>query len=188
MSTITAEQRLYAEPSSGSVGTSSGDVSSHASRDEVTRIGTFAALRMGRLQAWYDLRSAVPLLIADMVVAAIAASLAASAGAWAGNFVPPGFVLGVVAMTVLLQHSQSLYPACGTAHSIEFRRVLKSSFLVGAGTAIGLIFATRGAALPWTCWGVLCITLTLLAEPCTATRTTGVGDEHVVDPACVGDR
>lgn len=162
MSTITAEVPRLAELSAICIGTTIGDVSQPVSTDEHQRIRTTAALRMGRLQAWYDVRSTLPLLAADMVMAAAAAAWAGVAGGWAGNFVPAWFVLGVVAMTVLLQHSQGLYPACGISSSIEFRRILKSAFLICAGTAIGLIFANPYATLPWTCWLVLCLHLTLL--------------------------
>ena len=162
MSTTTAEQWGYADPSSVAAYQAPAVDESARVSDGYQRISTETALRMGRLQAWYDVRSSLPLVVADMAMAASAAALAAAAGHWAGESVPAWFVLGVVAMTLLLQHSQSLYPACGTTYSIEFRRVLKSCFLVCAGTAIGLLFAAHSSALPWTCWIVLCITLTLL--------------------------
>ncbi len=102
-------------------------------------IGTEA--RLGRVQFWKDVKTSAPLLLCDAVGAALAIIVANLIGSF--FFMPlssePAFVLGSVGFILLVQHIHGLYPACGLSYSIEFRRVLRTCLIVGAGLAVSLL-------------------------------------------------
>lgn len=110
-----------------------------------------SSLQLGRLQAWYDLRSALPLLFVDFL-AVVCALLSASALCWliAGQAISivPSILIGVSAMVLLFQHLHGLYPACGMNHSTEFRRTLRTCMMVCAGLAVGLLIRDPFADAP----------------------------------------
>lgn len=126
---------------------------------QTQRISTPGAIQMGRLQAWYDLRTALPLLVADLVAAAAAAGLAILCGIGTGSMANPWFMVAVVTLSVMLHHMHGLYPGCGMTYSIEFRRILKTSVQVCVALGLGMLFATGLAGFPWLGWGVLCVSL-----------------------------
>ncbi|MCC9642726.1 sugar transferase [Rhodopirellula sp. JC740] len=126
----------------------------------IQRISTEGAIQMGRRQAWYDLQTAVPLIVADVLAAAFAATLSLACGIGTGTLAQPWFVVAVVVLSVLLHHMHGLYPGCGVNYSIEFRQILKTSVQVCSALGLGMLFATGLVRFPWLGWLVLCASLT----------------------------
>src|SRR6056297_2738374 len=102
------------------------------------RLSHPVALRLGRRQATRDIVTAVPLLVADTAMAALAAELAEAVHIAAGGGGHPWFIRGVVLMTLFFQWLHGLYPACGMTYSVEFRRILRTSVCVIAAVTFAM--------------------------------------------------
>lgn len=132
------------------------------SESDVSQISTVLALRLGRMQSWYDVRSTFPLLVGDLVCAWLAVAVGLLGSRVVGHPVDPLFGFAAIGLTVGVQALHGLYPACGLTYSIEFRRILKTSLFVSAAMGMGLLFGTRGQVFPWACWIGFSITLATL--------------------------
>jgi lipopolysaccharide/colanic/teichoic acid biosynthesis glycosyltransferase len=132
------------------------------SAGQAQRISTPVAIQMGRRQAWYDVRTTLPLLVADMIAAAVAAGLAILAGISTGSLAVTWFAVAVVTLSVMLHHMHGLYPGVGITYSIEFRRILKTSVEVCVALGLGMLFATGLTSFPWLGWLVLSVSLCFL--------------------------
>lgn len=129
------------------------------SAGQTQRISTPVAIQMGRLQAWYDLRTACPLMVADIFASALASGLAILCGIGTGSLANPWFIVAVVSLSLMLHHMHGLYPGCGMTYSIEFRRILKTSVQVCVALGLGMLFAAGLVDFPWFGWCVLCASL-----------------------------
>ncbi|EMI45473.1 exopolysaccharide biosynthesis polyprenyl glycosylphosphotransferase [Rhodopirellula sp. SWK7] len=114
-----------------------------------SKISTGSALELGRRQFWMDVRTALPLVIADSAATATTATIATTLSTWAGEVVEQGFIPVAVIITLLAQLFHGLYPACGMSYSIEFRKQLQTAAYVSAGLGLGMFF---GTGFPWLCW------------------------------------
>ncbi|KLU01299.1 Undecaprenyl-phosphate galactosephosphotransferase [Rhodopirellula islandica] len=126
------------------------------------RISTPVAIQMGRLQAWYDVRTTLPLLVADMIAAAAAAGLSILAGIGTGSLAGTWFAVAVVTLSVMLHHMHGLYPGVGITYSVEFRRILKTTVEVCVALGLGMLFTTGLLEFPWLGWSVLSVSLCFL--------------------------
>ncbi len=123
------------------------------------------ALSLGRIQAWNDMRMGLPLLVFDGLAVLFAIAITTTVTSWVGcesivrNWLHVPVLVGLVWM---VQHVHGLYPACGVFYSIEFRRVLRTCFLVIGGIAVGLSLRTELTDMPLLGFVVFAISLTLL--------------------------
>ncbi|QEG01041.1 UDP-glucose:undecaprenyl-phosphate glucose-1-phosphate transferase [Stieleria maiorica] len=123
------------------------------------KLGTSAALALGRRQAWYDFRSTAPLLVFDVLAAGLAVSLATIIHRLNGGTPHLTFCVGVVLLVLLMHRIHGLYPACGASYSDEFRGIMRTCIVVTVGSAFGLLMGSSLHAFPWLCWGTLSTTL-----------------------------
>ncbi len=108
--------------------------------EEPLRISTAASSFLSAAQFKYDVLSSLPLLLADFAVTLLALAcaqrllLSENLNSWA--------IVSVALWTCLTQHIHGLYPACGLSHTLEFRRILRTSLIVSCG--LGIVLIARG--------------------------------------------
>lgn len=125
------------------------------------KLCTSTALTLGRKQAWYDLRSTLPLLISDILASGVAVTAATLVHRWNGGTPHPAFSLSVILLVVLMHRIHGLYPACGASYAQEFRGIMRTCIVVTVGVAFGLLMSSSVGAFPWLCWATLSVTLFL---------------------------
>ena len=109
------------------------------------------AVQLGRWQTSNDWVTGTPLLLGDTVAAFLSVVLlqlmAANFG-WNAISTHAIFTVGVVGFTLLIQHIHGLYPACGLPHSLEFRRLLRTSLIVISAVALGWLMQHPRVTFP----------------------------------------
>lgn len=132
--------------------------------EELPRLSLSAAIQLGKLQAWKDTISSLPLVIADGLAVTVALFTMHTLGnAFSQTPVDPdlNFAIGALLLTLFFQLLHGLYPACGMPYSIEFCRVLQTCLV----STVSLAFALYGRqpADSWSWLSVLAFPLILAA-------------------------
>lgn len=92
-----------------------------------------ACFRLGRLQTTHDLISSIPLLLVDALSVALSLTvvvLTMRVMGQASLLGQPMFVAVTLVLTIVMQQMHHLYPACGLTYSLEYRRLLRTVFVV----------------------------------------------------------
>ncbi len=150
------------------------------------------AVQLGRWQTSNDWVTGAPLLLADTVAAFLSVLMlqvmAANFG-WSAVSSHAVFNVGVVGFTLLIQHIHGLYPACGLAHSLEFRRILRTSLIVIAAVALGWLMQHPRVSFPILGFLFLgCVLPLMLAVSRSVLRTLLAGCDWWAQPVViVGD-
>lgn len=121
-----------------------------------------ASLRLGRSQAVRDVLTSLPLVAVDALMAWSAGMIALQIHPGAGIEMGRAFPLGMAAVAVLLQQLHGLYPACGMAPPVEFRRVLKTAVVMSLVSAFFLAAGPAGPVSVAGSWMLFCILFTFL--------------------------
>ncbi|MDM4018947.1 sugar transferase [Roseiconus lacunae] len=116
-------------------------------------------LEMGRRQAWQDVRSATPLILADAVCVVIALAVSTTLAQWTNAETSTFFAVSVIGLTLWMQHLNGLYPACGQSYSTEFRGILRTCMLVSVVVGFALMTKHDWAIGPLMTWGAFSISL-----------------------------
>ncbi|WP_372897114.1 sugar transferase [Stieleria sp.] len=159
MSTTVKELTNVRPVAENATATHPADSANRIDAASLQKLGTSTALSLGRTQAWYDFRSTVPLLAADILASSVAVTAATLVHRWNGGTPHPAFCISVVLLVVLMHRIHGLYPACGASYAQEFRGIMQTSIVVTVGVAFGLLMSSSLNAFPWLCWATLSITL-----------------------------
>lgn len=102
-------------------------------------IGTEA--RLGEIQFWKDVRTSIPLVLADVLGVVVTITITNAFLRMNGFDATTGRLqtLGLVGFFLLVQHIHGLYPACGLGNSIEFRRILRTCLIVISSYLVGVL-------------------------------------------------
>ena len=134
----------------------------------IRRLSAGAALALGRRQAWYDLKTGIPLAFGDLASVLLAVAVARITVGSNATVNAPAFAIGIGCLTVFLQHIKKLYPACGTEHAIEFRSIVENACVIAAFSAVALLLS-RGASFAivqfWTVFSTLLFLGLALVRP-----------------------
>lgn len=109
------------------------------------------AVQLGRWQTSNDWVTGTPLFLGDTVatfLSVLLLQLVAGNLGWTAVSSHTVFNVGVVGFTLLIQHIHGLYPACGLPHSLEFRRVLRTSLIVVSAVALGWLMQHPRISFP----------------------------------------
>jgi len=101
-----------------------------------------SALRLGRMQIWWDIKSSAPLFVGDFLSVVLAVAVAFGAATLNGS--APAFSIwpfGVLMVGTVLffQSFHGLYPASGMTCAAEFSRGLRTCLSVAVVAGIGLL-------------------------------------------------
>lgn len=137
------------------------DAAVEISSPSLRRLSTEVALEMGRRQAWYDVRTSIPLVLTDAVGVMLSLLVASAIASLSGGTLPMNLSIGAMLLVLWLQHLHGLYPACGLSYASEFQGVLRTWMVGSVGVAFAVLLRHDAPAVGWIPWAGFSFTLFL---------------------------